>query len=353
MKLMNQDEIKDLVQENINNMVGQEVIDSIVTVSDDVVTSSPDIPRLEGSTYYQGKVRANFYGGDLITKDDIPLRVLITLGNISTHDKFKGVVPFKDQITSELSNYMFDLIKGTLPNSQIAAQGIVAVAEQCQPMDFEMVLRKYMAKSGTKTSLYHNYVDLGKREFCGHKLPEGLVANGKLPYIMDTPSTKAKKGGHDESVSPQYLFDQSIVTPEDYAIVRNASIEAFGMGEAFLTQLGIILVDDKKEAGRGKDGRIKWIDEVLTLDAARYWKADDYEEKLSAGENPTSYSKEIARGLGEPGVPLTEQQVFQVACRYVDTYQLLTGKRFVEDLRDSRKKIVQDVNKCLDMTLAT
>lgn len=356
MELLTQKEIEKLVEKNLNNVVGQEVIDSIIETNDinetEKLVIKSDIDRLEGAIYYQGKVRANFYDGNLVRIHEIPLRVLITTGNLSTHDKVRGVIPFKDQITSELSNFMFDLIKDTLPNSQLAAQGIVAISEQCDPIDFEMVLRQYMAKSSTTTSLFHNYVNLGKREFCGHKLPDDLVANGILPYLMDTPSTKAKEGDHDVSVSPQYLFSEGIVTPEDYKIIKKASVEAFQIGTKALRQKGIILVDDKKEFGRGKNGKIKYMDEVLTLDAARYWLAEDYEQKLAAGENPTSYSKELARGLGKPGEPLTDEHRFLLGVRYIETYQLLTGKRFEPDTRDAREKIIEDTNNCLDMVLA-
>jgi phosphoribosylaminoimidazole-succinocarboxamide synthase len=54
-----------------------------------------------------------------------------------------------------------------------------------------------MAESSTSTSLYQHWLS-GEREFCGHKLPNNLSPNGKLPYLMDTPSTKAK---NDESVT--------------------------------------------------------------------------------------------------------------------------------------------------------
>jgi len=356
MELLTQNEIEALVGKNLDNVVGQEVIDNIVETekiseTEKRVTECSDIPELEGSFYYQGKVRANFYGGKLATKDNLPLRVLVTTGNISTHDKVRGVIPFKDQITSELSNFMFELISDTLPNSQIVASGIVAVSEQCSPIDFEMVLRRYMAKSSTETSLYHHYANLGEREFCSHKLPEGLVANGRLPFLIDTPSTKARDSGHDISVPPQYLFDNGIVSSEDYELIKNATMNAFVRAEEFLITKGIILVDTKFELGRGKNGKIEYTDEALTLDASRYWLALDYDEKFLKGEDPTSYSKELARGLGKPGEPFTDEHRFKIACRYIETYQLLTGKKFEPDTRDARQKIIEDTNNCLEQVM--
>lgn len=360
MELLKKKEIENLVGENLDNVIGQEVINNIVEATpisetEKLVVTCPDISRLASSTYYQGKVRANFYGKDLKTNDGIPLRVLVTTDRISTGDKFRGNIPFKGQILSEISNFMFDLIKGTLPNAQLVAEGNVAVSENCDRLDFEMVLRQYAARSGSKTSLYHHYFILGEREFCGHKLDD-LIPNGRLPYLMDTPSTKAEKGDHDISVPPQFLFDNGLVDELVYynTVVRG-TVDAFSKVEHFLKERGIIFVDTKFEFGMGKDGKIKFIDEGPSPDASRFWELKDYEEKLNSGafergENPVSYSKELTRGLGKGG-PLTNEQRYKTACRYIETYQLLLGRSFVPDTRDLRQKTIEDVNKCLDAVL--
>jgi len=356
MELLTQDEIKPLVEQNFDNVVGQDVINSILETKniDDttkVIVSCPDIPKLEGSVYYQGKVRANFYDGELTSKNGIPLRILVTTGNLSTHDKVRGVIPFKDQITSELSNFMFNLIEGVLLDSQLYSEGIATVSENCNRINFEMILRRYMARTSTTTSLYHHYINLNEREFCGHKLPEYLVPNGKLHELLDTPSTKAEGGEHDISVSPQFLFDNNIVFPWEYTAIKNAATLAFIKGESYLEDRGIILVDTKFELGKGKDGKIRFIDEYLTPDASRYWLVEDYKKKKLKGEDPTSYSKELARGLGKAGEPLNDEQRFIIACRYIETYQLLTGKRFEPDTRHPRQKIIEDTNKCLEQVM--
>lgn len=272
---------------------------------------------------------------------------MIASDALSTHDKVRGVVPFKGQILTQLSNDMLDIVQEALPHSQIAAIGRnIVVAENCEPIKVEMVLRKYMAKSTTETSLYHHYVNLGEREFCGHKLPEGLRANEKLPYLMDTPSTKSE--GHDTSVTPKYLFDNGFLSPEEYDAIRNACIEAFGRGAAVLEQRGIILVDTKFEIGRNREGKIVFIDELLTQDASRYWIRQDYEEKFAKGEEPTSYSKQLARDIGDPKQPYTEEEIKLIAERYFESYELLTGKKFQPDIRDPIEQIVDDINKGLE-----
>lgn len=342
--LLSQAEIENIVREHMDKRVSMKLVKDIF--------ESGAIQRLKGAEVYYGKVRVNFYGQSLITRDKVPLRVIVTTDNLSTHDIVRGVIPLKGQVLNRLSNYMFNIVKGFIPNAQLATPGpSVVIAENCKPIDVEMVLRKYMAKSTTDTSLYHNYVNLGKREFCGHKLPNGLKPNQQLPYLMDTPSTKDRTGGHDISVAPKYLFDNNILLPEEYALIKDGCVQVFSKGSFVLASRGIILVDTKFELGRNHKGEIVFIDEVLTPDASRYWMKEDYEQKYAAGEEPTSYSKQFARDIGKPGKPFTEDEVFQIACRYIESYQLLTGEIFKPDTRDPGQMVIEDVNRGLDEVL--
>lgn len=341
-----------LIKDNLENTISKETIRSLFSLEQTGeqewrIAKSPDIPILEGATYYQGKVRANFFRGQLYdTRDRTPIRVIIATDQISTHDMVRGTIPFKGQILTAISDEMLNYTGGSIKNSQLYTFGHAVIAENCKPIDFEVVLRKYMAKSTTETSLYHHYVNLGKREFCGHKLPDDLSANCMLPYIMDTPSTKIREasGGHDESVAPEYLFKQGIVTPEEYAHIRNATIEDFGRISAILEQKGIIIADTKFEIGKNSRGKIVYIDEVLTPDASRFWIAKDYEMKISAGQEPTSYSKQIARDIGKVGEKYTDEQRIIIGRRFIETYEHIMEKDFEPDLRPAREAIIEDMN---------
>lgn len=339
-----------LIQENLKNIVDPPLILGLFKFEqigpERRITACPEIRLLEGATYYQGKVRANFYGGRLLA-GDVPLRVIVATDQISTHDIVRGTIPFKGQVLTAISNAMFENISGLIPSSQIYVAGPnTVVAENCTPINFEMVLRAYMAKSTTETSLYHHYVKHGKREFCGHQLPDNLVPDGPLPYTMDTPSTKArdKAGVHDESVAPEYLFEHGIVTPVEYTHIKNATMEDFRRISALLEQKGIITADTKFELGVNSKGEIVYIDEVMTPDASRFWLAEDYEEKMQQGQDPTSYSKQIARDIGEVGEQYTDEQRAVIGTRFIETYELLMGKPFQPDLRLARQAIVEDIN---------
>ena len=187
------------------------------------ILDSDAIHRLKGFKVKPGKVSDSIFGGKgshvdkstgqrveyenppLETRDKNPLRIMVRTPRISTHDINRGEIPFKDQILATNHNYMRRMLAGTIGTSQFEVEGlpdnsIVVAAENLKQIPFENVLRVYMAKSSTSTSLYQHFIK-GGREFCGHTLPDNLIANGQLPYIMDTPSTKSDE--HDESVSPK------------------------------------------------------------------------------------------------------------------------------------------------------
>lgn len=340
---LNDTQIKQLVEENLDKAIDAKTIEDVV--------NSGEIPELKDAEYYQGKVRANFTGPRLLAADGAPLRIIIATDQISTHDMVRGSIPFRGQILTDISNEMLLLISAHLPNAQryAPANSTVVIAENCEPFMFEMVWRCYMCKSSTETSLYYHYVDLKKREYCGHILPEGLKADGPLPYMMDTPSTKeSEEGAHDVSVSPGELYNKGIVTPIEYGQIIFKTGSAYAFGQKHFRELGIIIPDTKFELGRTHDGQIVTIDEVLTPDSSRFWMAEDYEEKMAAGQSPTSYSKQFGRDIGTPGQAYTDQERFLIGCRYVETYQKLTGKQFVPDLRTPRQKIVEDVKAGLE-----
>jgi len=325
------------------------------------ILNSGAVPKLKGFYVRAGKVSDSIYGGkvthdgntyenpQLITKDETPLRLMVRTEGISTHDVKRGTIPFKDQILAANHNFMRRMLMSAMGTSQYDVPGLednaVAIAaENLQQIGFENVLRAFMAKSSTSTSLYQHYIK-GERVFCGHILPEGLIANGPLPYVMDTPSTKSD--AHDESLSPEEMFCTGIVTARDYTQIRNSSLFAFGMVSQFLKERGLIAVDTKTEHGKNRKGEIVSQDEIWTMDSSRFWLASDYKDqlaKLAKGEikelSPRSYSKEFARGFSEGEKGYTDEQRAQIAVRYILGIQHLLGKRFVPDVRPREERVI-------------
>lgn len=196
------------------------------------ILDSGVVPALKGFTVRPGKVSDSIYGGRvtftqkdgtvveaenprLVTLDGTPLRLMVRTQRISTHDINRGEIPFKDQILVANHNYMRRLVEPAIGTSQFEVPGledneVVIASENLQPIPVESIFRAYMATSSTSTSLYQAW-RRGDRMFAGHTLPEGLVANGPLPYVMDTPSTKSEE--HDVTCSSEEMIRQGHITP--------------------------------------------------------------------------------------------------------------------------------------------
>ncbi len=343
------------------------------------IIDSGAIPRLKGFVVKLGKVSDSIFGGKgsyfdkstgqrvefenpiLETKGGTQLRIMARTQRISTHDINRGEIPFKDQILATNHNYMRKMLSETLGTSQFEIEGlsdnsIVVAAENLTQIPFENVLRAYMAKSSTSTSLYQHFIR-GGRNFCGHILPDNLITNGHLPYVMDTPSTKSEE--HDESISPEQLFQSGVCTLQQYAQIRNSSVFAFGMISQFLKEKGLIAVDTKTEHGINRKGEIVSQDEIWTMDSSRFWLFRDYNdqlEKLTREEikelDPRSYSKEFARGFSEGEQGYSEEQRAQIAVRYIEGIQHLLGTRFEPDMRSNEERVVSGIEKIVHQLVA-
>ena len=344
-----------------NLLTEKEADKLVIEFMDNVNTTTPTqvlidrgyIPQLKGFEVKPGKVSDSVFGGyqdnpPLDTRHGVPIRLMFRTNRISTHDINRGEVPFKDQVLAYNHNFMRKVAEPAIGTSQfeipnLAMNSTVIAAENLDTIMVEMVLRAYMARSNTSTSLYVHYQN-GERIFCGHKLGEGWVANMKLPYLMDTPSTKGKT---DESVPPEYFFEQGICTPEQYVQTRNGAIESFGRASQVLLERGVILVDTKTEHGKNQRGQIVSQDELYNMDSSRFWLADDYEAAMKEGRDPESYSKQHARGMSQGDRVYTPEQQKIIAVRYIIGIQHLTGQRFEPDVRPRDQRIAEDANLAL------
>ncbi|MBI2498865.1 phosphoribosylaminoimidazolesuccinocarboxamide synthase [Candidatus Woesearchaeota archaeon] len=348
-------------------------------VSTQEILDSGEIPRLKEYVVRPGKVSDSIFGGKgsyfdkktgrvvefenppLNVADGSPLRIMVRTDRISTHDINRGYIPFKDQVLAANHDYMRRMLATAIGTSQFEVAGlgnnsVVIAAENLKQIPFENVLRAFMAKSSTSTSLYQHYMK-GEREFCGHILPNNLFTNGPLPYVMDTPSTKSED--HDESVSPDELFRRKVCSLQEYIQIRNASLFAFGMVSQFLKDRGLIAVDTKTEHGINRRGEIVAQDEIWTMDSSRFWLLDDYNEQMkrfSAGEikeiNPVSYSKEFARGFSEGDKGYTEDQRIKIAVRYIEGIQHLLRQRFEPDTRPRHQRVVFGIEAIIEQLVA-
>ena len=151
---------------------------------------------------YEGKVRDNY---TLNGK-----RIIITTDRISAFDRILTTIPFKGQVLNQISAFWFEKTKDIVQNHIISVPDPnVMLVKECRPLPVEMVVRGYLT-GVTTTSAWYNYLR-GIRNFCGNLLPDGMGKNQKFKEPIITPSTKAEKGRHDESISADEILKRKLV----------------------------------------------------------------------------------------------------------------------------------------------
>ncbi len=295
---------------------------------------------------YDGKVR------DSYTIDDN--RIIITTDRISAFDRVLCTLPFKGQVLNQLAAFWFERTKGTIPNHFIEMPDPnVLLAHECKLVPIEIIVRGYLTGS-TKTSAWYNYKN-GVREFCGNTLPEGMTEHQKFETPIITPTTKAPKGEHDESISKKEILEQGLVKPELYEQIEKVALELFKIGTEHLAKNNLILVDTKYEFGL-LDGKLVLIDEIHTPDSSRFWIKDTYESRLKEGKDPQKLDKEYVRKyladqgfLGDGDIPeIPEDVKIEAAKRYIQAYEMITGKQFEAEVGDVSERIKKNLGKFLE-----
>ena len=262
-------------------------------------------------------------------------RLLVTTDRLSAFDRVIAGVPYKGQVLNQLAAWWFAQTADIVPNHVLEIPDPnVLVARSAHPLPVEVVVRGYIT-GVTSTSLWQQYAD-GARTIYGHPFPDGLRKNTALPYALVTPTTKAEHGGHDEPITVAEVVEHGLVEPKMWGQTVEAALQLFRRGQQVAAEAGLILADTKYEFGIDEHGSLLLIDEMHTPDSSRYWVADSYHQRLTAGEEPESLDKEVVRrallatgyrGDGEP--PALPDEVWQqTSARYIDAYERLTGTPF-------------------------
>jgi phosphoribosylaminoimidazole-succinocarboxamide synthase len=275
----------------------------------------------------QGKVRDSYVAGGQ--------RAIVCTDRVSAFDVVLGTIPFKGQVLNQLAAFWFEKTRDVAPNHLVSVPDpCVSIVRECRVLPVEFVYRAYLT-GVSKTSIWTAY-ERGERLYCGHRLPEGMRKHERLREPLLTPTTKASPGAHDELTSREELIASGAIAAELYDRAAALGSKLFAAGTAWAASRGLILVDTKYEMGVTDAGELLLIDEVHTPDSSRYWYAHGYESALSRGENPQSLDKEYVRrwlveqGYRGDGAPpaLPDDVRCEAARRYIETYELLTGRGF-------------------------
>lgn len=280
---------------------------------------------LPGQTdFYRGKVRDVYYLGNRIC--------MVATDRISSFDHIlPRCIPFKGQVLNQLAGYFLDATKDIVTNWVIdQPDPNVTLGHRCEPFKVEMVIR------GRLTGHAWREYKSGKRSLCGVPLPEGMKEFEAFPEPIITPSTKADEG-HDEDISREEIIRQGIVEEAAYHKLEDYTRKLFDRGCDMAQERGLILADTKYEFGSAGD-EILLMDEIHTPDSSRYFYRKGFDELIEKGDAPRQLSKEFVRqwlisngfqgkeGQKMPQMP--DDFVVEVSERYIELYEILTGKSF-------------------------
>ncbi|GJD80120.1 phosphoribosylaminoimidazolesuccinocarboxamide synthase [Methylobacterium gregans] len=290
------------------------------------VLQEADIAELPNR--YRGKVRDNYDLAD-------GRRILITTDRISAFDRALAAIPFKGAVLTRTARFWFEHTADICPNHVLAyPDPNVVVAKRLDILPVEVVVRGYLAGT-TSTSILTRY-RAGERTLYGHRFPDGMRPNERLPQAIITPTTKAFDGGHDEPLTEAEILEKGLLTAEQWRTVSEAALALFARGQALAAERGLILADTKYEFGTDADGRILLADEIHTPDSSRYWFAESYPERLAAGTSPESFDKDFVRNwvvarcdpYRDPIPEIPAEVVLGTAAVYIRAYETITGERF-------------------------
>jgi len=294
--------------------------------------------------FYKGKVR------DVYTVDD--QLIMVASDRISAFDHvLPRAIPYKGQVLNQLSVLFLNESKDIVPNWLVSSpHPNVSIGKKCEPIMLEMVIRGYLAGHA-----WREYKS-GKRSICGVPMPDGMKESDKFPEPIITPATKAEEG-HDEDISEEDILAKGIVSEEVWRTLKDYTHKLFALGTEMAEKQGLILVDTKYEFGI-YNGEVILIDEIHTPDSSRYYYLDGYADRQTVGEKQKQLSKEFVREwLMDHGFQGLEGQIMpempdafvdQITDRYVELYELITGKDFdYVDTSDLEDQIMNSVKAAL------
>lgn len=299
-----------------------------------------DLPKKFGKKH-QGKVR-DYYILD-------GQRLIITTDRQSAFDRILGLISYKGQVLTQLSQFWFKNTADIIPNHLLKVPDPnVMVTKNCEVIPVEMVPRGFLS-GVTSTSVWTAY-ERGERVIYGIKFPDGMRKNQRLKKPIITPTTKAELGAHDQRLTREEIIKRKMVPKDLYEEMERVTLKLFQRGTEICAKSGIILVDTKYEFGL-YGGKLMLIDEIHTPDSSRFWVKKTYQERFRKGEEPENFDKEFLRlwyakrGYRGDGKPpkMSKDLVVDLSQRYIAIYEKLTGKKFQQFPYPLERRILNNV----------
>ena len=268
--------------------------------------------------------------------------LLVASDRVSAFDVvMQELVPFKGAVLTQITAFWLRQLEDEVAHHMLSADadeivrqvpalapyrgtlaGRAMLCRRTEVFPVECVVRGYLSGSAWK-----EYREKGT--LAGEHLPPDLVESDRFEQPIFSPSTKAEMG-HDENITIAHV--RALLGAEKAAERERLSRRVYARGRDMAARHGIIIADTKFEFGH-VGGRTLLIDEVLTPDSSRFWRADGY----TPGRTQPSFDKQPLRdwldaerraGRWDGNAPpptLPDSVVEATSRRYLDAFEKLTG----------------------------
>jgi phosphoribosylaminoimidazole-succinocarboxamide synthase len=276
----------------------------------------------------RGKVRDIYDLGDTL--------LIVATDRLSAFDVVLPTpIPGKGEVLTQLSAHWFGRTRDLVANHLLSTdprdypeparryadllRGRSMLVRKARPLPVECIVRGYLSGSGWK-----DYRATGS--VCGIPLPAGLQESQRFPQPIFTPSTKAEAGAHDENIP--FSKVEELLGASLAGEVRDLAIADYNRGAEEAARKGILIADTKMELGI-LAGRLILIDELLTPDSSRFWRAETYRAGVAQESLDKQYVRDYLEKLDwnkmAPGPELPSEIVAETSRRYREIHQILTA----------------------------
>jgi len=360
-----------------------------MNLANQVLAVNDDLPIRTNKPVHSGKVRSVYWLTEEDSKRliqeknydvpaDTPLAIMVISDRISAFDCIwqgeggvKGV-PGKGAALNAISNHWFKLFKEKgLADSHILdiPHPFVWIVQKATPVKIEAICRSYITGS-----MWRAY-EKGEREFCGIKMPEGLLKDSKLEELLITPSTKGILEGipgvpavDDVNITRENIEDNfasfNFKSETDIDLYEKLLKEGFSVISDALASLDQVFVDTKFEFGYVKDtngnDKLIYMDEVGTPDSSRIWDGPQYRDGKVVENSKEGFRQLLLNHFPDPDILLNKDRMdereglardnelpievlMNVSKTYTDIAEKITGQKVI--LSDNPKAEIVDVLK--------
>lgn len=204
---------------------------------------------------HRGKVR-DIYESNVYNK----YLFVLTSDRISANDMVIAYLPQKGYLLNQINTFWHKLFG--IEQMVCASNSNLMIIRKMRTIPLEIIVRRRITGS-----LWKLYSQNGLRNVNGYHLPDNMVEGDLFTEPIITPTTK---GTHDIPITFNEIVELGILNKKEVEIVRNKATRLFIMGEQYMKNIGIEMIDTKFEFAFGSNNNIEFIDEIFTPDSSRF-----------------------------------------------------------------------------------